>query len=101
MSIKIKTTQAAVLIIGVFLLLISLLGLELQRSYDREVENAEAATSSVARLLERELLASVGKIDLIAQEAKFQYENYLNGSGTDGDSITLTLQRLLEVSHGY
>ncbi len=73
-----RTTLLAGLTIAVVLLLASLLILELQRSHQREIKNAEAVTTSINRVLEKEILASVGKIDLIVQEAGHYYENHLN-----------------------
>jgi hypothetical protein len=73
-----------------------LLGFELQRSYQREIQSAEAVTASIARIIEKELLSSIGKIDLIAQEAQYNYEKYLNGEGITAEQLNPTLKRLLD-----
>jgi PAS domain S-box-containing protein len=92
-----RTTLLVGLTIAVVLLLASLLIIELQRSHQREIKNAEALTSSINRVLEKELLASVGKIDLIIQEAVFDYENHLNGDGdASPGEMNPTLKRLLD-----
>jgi PAS domain S-box-containing protein len=83
------------LTITVVLLLGTLLGLELQRSYQREIDNARALTASIARVLEEQLLASVGKIDLIVQEAQYHYERYLDGQ-LPASALNPTLKRLLD-----
>jgi len=96
---KSRVTLSAALIISVVILLGALLTIELQRSRQREIEGAHAVTASVARLIERELLASVGRIDLITQEARFHYTAYLQGDRTH-DSVTPALKRLLEAVPG-
>jgi two-component system sensor histidine kinase/response regulator len=92
---KSRVTLSAALIIAVVVLLGALLTIELQRSRQREIEGAYAVTASVARLIERELLASVGRIDLITREARFHYAAYLRGDEAR-DSLNPTLKRLLE-----
>ena len=96
---KSRVTLSAALIISVVILLGALLTLELQRSRQRELESARAVTASVTRLIERELLASVGQIDLITREARFQYTAYLQGDRTQ-DSVTPALKRLLDAVPG-
>ena len=91
-----RTTLLAGLTIAVVLLLASLLILELQHSYQRETRNTEAVTASITRVLEKELLASVGKIDLIVQEAVHHYESHLNNQGVPADKMNPVLKRLLE-----
>lgn len=85
----------AFLVIGVVLFLTALLGFELQKSYLREIENAEISTASIAKIIEKELLSSIGKIDLIAQEAQYSYEKYLNAEGVTAEQLNPTLKRLL------
>lgn len=92
---KSKIALLTLMIIGAVLLLGTLLGLELKSGYLREVENAEKVTASIALLLEKELLASVGKIDLIVQEAKYHQESQLNGTGMPARELNPTLKRLL------
>ncbi|KAB2966227.1 response regulator [Zoogloea sp.] len=96
---KSRVTLSAALIISVVILLGALLTVELQRSRQREIEGAHAVTASVTRLIERELLASVGRIDLITQEARFHYTAYLQGNERR-DSLTPTLKRLLDAVPG-
>ena len=96
---KSRVTLSAALIISVVILLGALLTLELQRSRQRELESARAVTASVTRLIERELLASDGQIDLITREARFQYTAYLQGDRTQ-DSVTPALKRLLDAVPG-
>ena len=83
------------LLVGLALLLTGLLAVELQRSHDREVESAERVTGSLARILEREVLASIGKIDLIVQEAQYLYAAHLDGTGPAAEQISPNLARLL------
>ena len=92
---KSRIALLAALTIGIVLLLGTVLAVELRRSYQREVENAEALTASIASLLEKELLASIGKIDLIVQESQYYYEEYLNGAGEPAGGMNPTLGRLL------
>ena len=92
---KSRIALSVSLAIGIVLLVGTLMALELQRSYRREVEAAEAVTASVTRVLEKELLASIGKIDLIVQEAKYHAENRLEGEGLPEEEINPTLTRLL------
>ncbi|MBS1191930.1 MAG: domain S-box/diguanylate cyclase protein [Rhodocyclaceae bacterium] len=85
---------AAVALI-VVLLLIGLLGFELRRSYDREMDNASRITQSLARVLEQQLAASIEKIDLMAREAGYQYAEALDGKGLPEERINPMLARLL------
>ena len=77
------------------LLLATLLVFELQRARQREIEGAEAVAASLSRLLEAELQASLGKVDLIVQEAQWYYERYLNGE-LPASEMNPTLRRLLD-----
>ncbi len=86
--------MTAMTIIAV-LLLATLLVFELQTGRQREIEGAEAVAASLSRLLEAELQASLGKVDLIVQEAQWYYERYLNGE-LPASEMNPTLHRLLD-----
>ncbi|MBK5914055.1 PAS domain S-box protein [Rhodocyclus purpureus] len=85
----------AALTIGIVLLLGTMLAVELRSAYQRELDNAGKINAAFARVLEQELLASVGKVDLIVQEAKYHYENHLAGKGMAASELNPTLGRLL------
>ena len=96
---KSKFALLTAMTIAIVLLLGGLLAFELQRSYQREIENAEVVTASITRVLEEELLASLGKIDLIVQEAQYYYERYLNGE-FPASEMNPTLKRLFDLVPG-
>lgn len=91
-----KIAFSASLVCGIVLLLVTLLVYELKQSHQRELKNAEVATMTTASVIERELLASVDKIDLIVQEAQFHAQAFLNGDGLPAAKINPTLKRLLD-----
>jgi diguanylate cyclase (GGDEF)-like protein/PAS domain S-box-containing protein len=93
---KSRVTLSATLIASIVLLLAALLTLELRQSYRQEILSAQAHTGSMARVLEWELLASVGKVDLITREAQYHYEGSLNGAGLPASQINPMLKRLLD-----
>jgi diguanylate cyclase (GGDEF)-like protein/PAS domain S-box-containing protein len=93
---KSRITLSAALIASIVLLLTALLTLELRQSYRQEILSAQAHTGSMARVLEWELLASVGKVDLITREAQYHYEGSLNGTGLPASQINPMLKRLLD-----
>lgn len=82
--------------IGAVLVLIALMALELRRSYLREADNAAAITQSMSRTLEQQLLASMQRIDLIEQEAAYQYALHLQGQGLPREAMNPMLARHLE-----
>lgn len=90
-----RATIVATVVLIVVLLLVALLGLELRRSYSREIQNATRITQSLARVLEQQLLASIEKIDLMAQEAEYQYSAYVDREGLPAEQMAPTLARLL------
>ena len=81
--------------LGIVLALIGLLSLELQRSYNREVDYATEVTGALAKTLEQQLLASMGQIDLLEQEAAVQYAAYRSGTGLPAKDINGMLARHL------
>lgn len=85
----------AAMVIGIVLTLIVLLALELRSSYRREVDAAAAVTQSIARILERQLLASMDRIDLLVQEAAFQYAAHRAGNGLPAGEMDAMLARHL------
>jgi len=78
------------------MVVIALMALELRRSYLREADNTAAITLSMSRTLEQQLLASMQRIDLIEQEAAFQYALYRQGQGLPREAINPMLARHLE-----
>lgn len=93
-----KVSRAAAfagVVLAVVLLLVALLGLELRRSHNREIENATRITQSLSRVLEQQLLGSIEKIDLIAREAEYQYAVHLDREGLPAERMTPMLARLL------
>lgn len=81
--------------LGIVLALISLLSLELRRSYNREVHYATEVTGALAKTLEQQLLASMGQIDLLEQEAAIQYAAYRSGTGLPTKDMNGMLARHL------
>ncbi|MGE5504534.1 MAG: hypothetical protein ACM31L_08940, partial [Actinomycetota bacterium] len=80
---------------GIVVSLIALLSVELHRSYRRELDGAGAVAGALARTLEQQLLASMDRIDLLEQEAAFQYAAHRQGTGLAGGQMNGLLARHL------
>ncbi|HIJ61291.1 MAG TPA: PAS domain S-box protein [Rhodospirillaceae bacterium] len=81
--------------LGIVLALIVLLSFELRHSYDREVDYATEVTGALAKTLEQQLLASMGQIDLLEQEAAVQYAAHRSGTGLPAKDMNAMLARHL------
>ena len=86
---------------AIVLTLIALLALDLSLSYHREIRHTEEVMDTISLLLEKEVLASIDKADLIAKEAQVLYEEYLeNPKGRPAGEINQTLKHLVETLPG-